>query len=194
VQRDVSHELRQHLIKKETIMKMNKKLLMLGATFAIVVQFDTIAMAANVDGSATVEIVEPLTITESNGLNFGKIASGTTSGTINVNTAGTVTKTAGPADLQVVDAAGSAGVFAIAGEPSLLFTVTVPASTSLSPTGTSGGAPMNVTLASDATTINAAGLDGLGDATLTVTGDLAVGANQAADTYSGIYNVTVFYQ
>jgi hypothetical protein len=53
---------------------------------------------------------------------------------------------------------------------------------------------MNVTLASDATTINAAGLDGLGDATLTVTGDLAVGANQAADTYSGIYNVTVFYQ
>ena len=29
-------------------MKMNKKLLMLGATFAIVVQFDTIAMAANV--------------------------------------------------------------------------------------------------------------------------------------------------
>ena len=37
-------------------------------------------------------------------------------------------------------------------------------------------------------------LDGTGNATLTVSGNLGVGIAQAADTYSGTYNVTVFYQ
>ena len=51
---------------------------------------------------------------------------------------------------------------------------------------------MTVTLSSDAATTTA--LDATtGAATLTVFGDLGVGVNQATDTYSGTYNVTVFY-
>ena len=52
---------------------------------------------------------------------------------------------------------------------------------------------MTVTLSSDAATTTT--LDATtGAATLTVFGDLAIGADQAPDTYSGTYNVTVFYQ
>jgi hypothetical protein len=176
-------------------MKINKKLLMLGATFALTAQIGTNAMAANVDGTADVEIVTPLAISQNaaGGLNFGKIAPGPSSGTINVNSVGFLSKTAGPTELQIVDAASaSAGIFDITGEDLLLITVVVPGTTSLTANGGSGGSPMLVTLLSNAAATTA--LDGVGDATLTVSGDLAVGANQAADTYSGTYNVTVFYQ
>ena len=176
-------------------MKMNKKLLMVGATLAMSLQIDSIAMAANVDGTADVEIVQPLSITQQvgSGLNFGKIAAGPSAGSVGVNSAGVLSKTGGPVELQIVDDTNaSAGVFDITGENGLLITVFVPASTSLTANGTSGGAAMTVTLGSDAATTTS--LDAAGAATLTVFGDLAIGADQAPDTYSGTYNVTVFYQ
>ena len=176
-------------------MKMNKKLLMIGATLAMSLQLDSIAMAANVDGTADVEIVQPLSITQQlgSGLNFGKVAAGPSAGSVGVDSAGVLSKTGGPAELQIVDDTNaSAGVFDITGENSQLITVTVPGTASLTPNGGSGGAAMTVTLDSDADATTA--LDVTGAATLTVFGDLAIGADQAPDTYSGTYNVTVFYQ
>ena len=79
-------------------MKINKKLLMLGATFALTAQIGTNAMAANVDGAASVTVIEPLTITaEANQLDFGTIAAGSIPGTIGMEAAGALTVlTGGP--------------------------------------------------------------------------------------------------
>ena len=175
-------------------MKMNKKLLMIGATLAMSLQLDTVAMAANEDGTADVEIVQPLSITQQvgSGLNFGKIASGPAAGLVRVSSTGVLSKVSGPAEVQIVDnTSASTGVFDITGEISQAIRVVVPASTLLSANGASGGADMTVTLNSDAAATTA--LDATGAATLTVFGDLGVGVNQATDTYSGTYNVTVFY-
>ena len=176
-------------------MKMNKKLLMIGATLAMSLQLDSIAMAANVDGTADVEIVQPLSITQAagSGLNFGKIASGPAAGVVRVSSTGVLSKVSGPVEVQIVDStSASTGVFDITGENGQTILVTVPASTLLTANGGSGGADMTVTLSSDAATTTT--LDATtGAATLTVFGDLGVGVNQATDTYSGTYNVTVFY-
>jgi hypothetical protein len=172
----------------ELIMKMNKKLLVLGATFALAAQFNTVAMAEDVDGDASVVIATALTISVTAAvLNFGTIAVGSTGGgDVDVDEFGALTTSEVPADLAIVDDSNaSAGVFDITGANSEAILVSVPATATL----TGPGTDMTATLSSiDPTTT-----DGSGDATLTVYGSLTAAAAQTAGSYSGTYNVTVIY-
>jgi hypothetical protein len=178
----------------DTIMKINKKLLMLGATFALTAQIGTNAMAADVDGSANALVIEPLSIVEFAAMDFGTVAGGPGADTIILTTAGG--RSVGGTDARLIaTGAGAAGNFTITGEPSQTYILSISAGATL----TDGGAnSMTVdTFTNDAPPTPT--LDGAGSDTLLVGGTLNIGANQAGGTYStgsaggSPYVVTVNY-
>jgi hypothetical protein len=170
-------------------MKINKKLLMLGATFALTAQIGTNAMAETATGTADVEVVTPLSIAIDPAvqLNFGAIAVGsTTGGTVSVSSGGVLSTTDSAVNLAIIDNSNaSQGKFDIDGLAGTGITVTVPATATLS----NGGTNLTANLSDS----NPIVLDGLGKATLTVFGDLVVPAATPANIYSGNYIVTVEY-
>jgi hypothetical protein len=172
-------------------MKMNKKLLVLGATFALAAQFGTNAMAAQDTGDVVALLVEPLTITSGPDMDFGTIAGGTGVGTVVMDLTGGLTTTG---DAQIIGVSGgTAGTFNISGEGSLAITVSVPVSAVLEGPG-SPGTDMTITFNSNAATTTALSS---GVATLTVFGSLALAASQPAGSYTtaggNSYVVTVNY-
>ena len=172
-------------------MKMNKKLLMLGATFVLTAQIGTNAMAEATTGSADVEVVTPLAISQTSGLNFGTIAVGSIGGggiggDVTVSVAGAISTGAAAADLKIIGGSPSAGTFAITGLGIQAITVSVATSVTLSG---GGGADMTAALVHDNPVALAAGA-----ATLNVGGTLTAAAGQGAGTYTGNYAVTVVYQ
>ena len=105
-------------------MKMNKKLLMLGATFAIAVQFDSIATAASVNGTADAVVVAPLTITENFTMDFGTIAPHLTiADVIVMDVAGARNATLGNA--QTIGGVGTPAEFTVSGDTAQTFALTL---------------------------------------------------------------------
>lgn len=172
-------------------MLLNRKLL--GAISAVLVALGGLsshAFAASVNGNAQAVVIAPLSISETQGLNFGSFAPAAGATTVVVTTAGAVSSAA--ADL-IAGSGAQAGGFDVSGEAGYAFTVTMPVSATL----TSGANSMTITAWSTATGSTGAGtagtLDGTGADTVQVGGTLSVGGGQAAGTYTGTYAVTVDY-
>ncbi len=147
------------------------------------------AKAADATASAAATITAPIAISKTSDLEFGLIAPTTSAGTVTVSTTGTRT---GDANVDLLSGdAPTAASFAVSGEANQTFSLVVPASATLSATGGSGGADMTATLSDDAGATPT--LDGSGASSVNVGAALAVGANQAADSYSGSFTVTVSY-
>jgi hypothetical protein len=159
-------------------MKMNKKLLVLGATFALAAQFGTIAMAASVPGTATTLVLVPLSIAETTQMNFGTIAGGPIADEIVMNSAGTRNVTGTSASI-IATGSGAGALFTITGEPSQAYTFSISDTATLDD-GAAGATMLVDTFTFTPTTI----LDGSGNDTVAVGASLAVGANQAAGTYN----------
>lgn len=136
-------------------------------------------------------IVNGLTVTATNQLEFGSLAASSTAGTISQN--GTTT---GGVNAVSSGATRSAAIFTVSGESSsnANYTFTLPPSITL----VSGANQMTATLsvasgsgAGNAGSINrtlASGTD-----ILTINGILSVAANQASGSYIGTYNVEATY-
>lgn len=139
------------------------------------------AQAADATGAATATIIAPITITKVADLSFGTIAPSASSGTVTIANGGARTGDAN-VDLLSTDA-GNAAQFTVGGQGTSAFSTSIP---TINLTGT--GANMPVTFTNDAPSA----LTG-GAATINVGGQLTVGANQAADSYSGTFTVTVAY-
>lgn len=168
-------------------MKMNKKLLMLGATFAIAVQFDSIATAASVNGTADAVVVAPLTITENFTMDFGTIAPHLTiADVIVMDVAGARNATLGNA--QTIGGVGTPAEFTVSGDTAQTFALTYGNGLL-----TSGANSMAVTSFTDTST----GALGSGSETFKVGATISVGINQAVGTYTTApgdeYTVTVNY-
>ena len=159
-------------------MKMNKKLLVLSATFAAAAQFGTIAMADTVAGTVAAEVVTPLTITESTPMDFGTVAGGTTLGTIIMTDTGARSATGGA---QFIGADGVAGVFTITGLADASITVSTP-DTVATLVGT--GADMGFVLASGTYPGTLTG----GSIAVNFGGTLSIGASQTAGSYATVGN------
>lgn len=161
---------------------LNKsKVALLGAFAAAMVS--TGANAATVSATAEVDILAPVTLTQTAGLDFGVVAAGAAAGTVTLpNSSDTRTCSVGLACV------GSAqrGAFAVTGASTYTIAITVAASTTL----TGAGAPMVLALNSGAASVVATGLP----QTFFVGGTLTVGAAQTAGTYTGTYNVSADYQ
>jgi len=160
----------------------------------------TFAQDTNTDkatANAGAEIIQPITITKNNDLNFGRIIGTALGGTVTVDDADLRASVAtGILDPSTTGTANiSTAKFTISAAEGYLYGITIPASVLL--TG-SGGADMKVTLnpfyegsALIATTAPA------GTATseiLMVGGDLAVGTTQGQGAYTAEFDVSVTYE
>jgi hypothetical protein len=160
------------------------KQLSIASALALLLLSDGAAGAAT--GTASAEIVSAITITNTVGLQFGQIAPSASPGTVTIATSGVRTSTGGVtlAGLATVSAAG----FDVTGAPDNTYTITITSSTTI----TLGGNSMTVDTfesAPDTTgTLSAGGTD-----VILVGATLHVGANQAAGSYTGTFDVTVAY-
>lgn len=158
---------------------------------------------ASAQGSATANavIAKPITISSTANLDFGTIVPNSTGNgtiTVTVDTASTTPPTLGG----VVDGAWiggtiSAAAFAVTGRPNATYAITVPAA-GVTITGTTATNTMTVDTFTESTsgaggTLLVGATPGLGQDSFTVGATLNVPAAQAADTYSGTFNVTVAY-
>ena len=173
-------------------MKMNKKLLVIGAAAALAAQYGSAVFAAQENGTATAFVIEPLTITEDTPMNFGTVAGGENADTIVLATDGS--RTVSGTDAQIIaSGAGNAGQFTITGEPGQAYSVTFSANARME---NADGDFMTVDTFDDN---NPSPIDGGGSDTLLVGGTLNVGANQPSGNYSTAtgtgtpYTVTVNY-
>lgn len=144
------------------------------------------AFAASATGNAAADIAQPIAVTEAQQLNFGRVVPSGTSGTVTIATDGSRSISGG---VSTLGGTVQAGTFDVTGEGSAEYSVSLPASISLSDgSGNSmtvdsfndnAGSPPSLSGGSDSFSVGAA---------------LSVGANQTPGSYSGTYTVTVNYQ
>lgn len=169
-------------------MKQMKKLF---ALTIMAVGFSTVAFAqSTATATTTAKVVGPISITKNVDLNFGALSVTATAGTLVLAPAGTTSVTGG---VSTQGGALAAASFAVAGDASATYSITLPGSITLS----DGGAPAEtMTVGTFTSSPSGTGtLDASGAQTLTVGATLSVGASQAAGTYTNTtdLDVTVGY-
>lgn len=153
-----------------------------GATLAALGLGTSAANAATANASALAKILSQVTVTQVADLEFGTIVSGTSASTVVISPFGLRVCGVG---LACSGTAGAAA-FSVSGTAGRIVTVSVPASITLS----NGTDTMNANLLASAPGL----LLGVGGASFTVGGTLAVGANQVEGDYSATFTATVDYQ
>ena len=141
-----------------------------------------------VTGTASAQIITPISIVATAPLRFGVMAQPTAAGTVTVSTAGVVTTGGGMIGNTAIAQGSSgpqAGKFRVSGEPGRQFFVTLP----LAATVTRSGSSMTITLF----TVGALTGSPVGSLDIAVGGTLAVGASQPVGTYNGTYQITASY-
>jgi hypothetical protein len=157
--------------------------------------------SATATGTATANVVRPITITASRALAFGNVVPGAAIGTLVIagTAAGAQSVTGGVTQPGSQKGTVTSAQFAVAGEGSFTYTLTIPtAPVTISDSATTPNTMSVDTFTSDvATTAGAGTLSGTagtaGTQTVSVGGTLNVGANQAAGSYTGSFSVTVAY-
>lgn len=163
---------------------LNKSKIALMGMVAVAAMASTGAHAATQTATAEVDIIAAVQLAQNDGLDFGVVASSAAAGTVSLPTTSN-TRTCSAS----VTCVGTAmrGRFTVSNAATgYTVAITVPASTTL----TSGGNSMNLTLAPSMASFVSTGAA----QEFFVGGTLSVGANQAAGTYTGTYNVSADYQ
>lgn len=140
------------------------------------------------DATGSVQIIQPLSITNTAGLDFGRVTLPATTATVTIGS--------GADSVNVTGATAAGGTpsrakFTINGEPNSDVSLTRPANFDLVH-GVDPGATIPVTLSYDLTTTPT--LDGSGAALLNVGGSFDLASTTMAGAYSGTFNVSVDYQ
>ncbi len=163
---------------------LNKSKIALTGMVAAAAMASTGAHAATQTATAEVDIIAAVQLAQNDGLDFGVVASSTTAGTVALPTASNTRTCSGG-----VTCVGTAlrGRFTVSNATTgYTVAISVPASTTL----TSGANTMALTLTPSMTSYASTGIAQV----FFVGGTLSVGANQAAGTYTGTYNVSADYQ
>jgi hypothetical protein len=147
-----------------------------------------LADSVTADVSASATLVRTLAVTSTSGLSFGTLAPSGTAGTVIVAPDGARSATGGVALLTAN--VGSAGAVNLVGSAALAYSVTMPTSVTLAAVG-GGGQTMTLSSLTTNLTGSAGALGGTGNGSFNIGGTLAVGANQAVASYSGIVPVTI---
>lgn len=159
----------------------------LAVSVAAMLGLPVAAYAATATNSSTADIVQAIAITSGTALDFGSVVAAGAAGTVEMGAAGT--RTCATVTCVAQDA-GTAASFDVTGEASYTYTVTLPASATLTD---SAATPNSMTV--DAFSHDSTGtLDTAGAETFNVGATLNVGADQVAGSYAGTFDVSVDYQ
>lgn len=165
--------------------------------FAIAIALTAISTVANAqnqitstNGTAGANIVTPIAIEQTRGIQFGTIAPGTADGTVTLtHAANTVVTSSGVSLLANTDTRTS-GLFKISGAANQKFNIVMDGTVTLnSEEGNSMTANLTKDLGNSGNALGASGV-----AQLIVGGTLNVAAGQATGDYTGTYIVTVSYE
>lgn len=169
---------------------MNRIIRITAVATAIILAPATVAQAQSSTDAATATsnatVVTAIAITNTGDLDFGKIVSGPTVGTVVMSTAGSRSATGG-AQLGNAGSA-SAAAFSVTGETDATYSITLPASATLS-----DGATNEMVLDTFTSDPSATGTLAGGSETVNVGGTLNVGADQVSGAYTATFDVTVAY-
>jgi hypothetical protein len=150
------------------------------------------ALAASTPSNLKTTIVQPLTITKTTDLDFGRVISRAAANRVTINqTTGARTASAGVVSL-AAGAPFTRALFQLTGEPAYQVRITLPGTTTLTRSG--GGATMTITTWRGTTTAGLITLNATGQAVLGIGARLNVGANQASGVYTGTFTITANYQ
>lgn len=163
---------------------MNKMKIVFASAAAIAAMSSTAAFADTENATATVQILGAVNLQKFADLDLGTVAASSASGTVvlptssNTRTCNIVTcvGTATRARFQVTAATNG-------------YVIDITHSPTASLTGPGAAMPLTLAASTAAVTFNSASLQDI-----FVGGTLTVGANQAAGTYNGTFNVTADYQ
>jgi len=145
------------------------------------------AYAAVATATVTAEITSTVTVRTINGLVFGSLSSGTSTGTLVLSPGGSRTTTGGVTVNTAIT--GNPAAFDVQGDPSATYSVTFPAAVILSNSSPNTMVVDNFTSSPTPTGV----LDASGQQTMFVGATLNVGSNQPYGTYSGLLEVTFDY-
>lgn len=152
--------------------------------------FGQATATAQADAHAT--IVTPITIVKVNDLEFGNVAVGASSGTVDLDPNGGARTPTGGVTLPAVPGTVNPASFTVSGQANYVYGITLPSSITIA----SGANSMTISNINSYPTVASGGtLSGSGTETLYVGGTLGVAASQAAGTYStaATFPVTVVY-
>jgi hypothetical protein len=147
------------------------------------------AMAASSTSNATANVITAISINKTIDLDFGALAPSTTGGSVLINATSGVRTSSGGVTLSSIDA-GNRASFNVAGDSSATYAITLPA-TNVTLTRSGGTETMSVT--NFASNPSGTGQLTAGQQVLYVGATLNVGANQAAGSYIGTFDVSVDY-
>lgn len=143
--------------------------------------------SATTSSSVTATVVPAITLTKNVDMDFAKVVSGASGGTVVLSTAGARSATGGATLANGTGAAAAS--FTVGGDPSATYTITLPASVVINDGGSN-----NMTVNTFTSNPSGTGaLSGGGSQTLSVGATLQIGASQPSGTYTGTFNVTVAY-
>jgi hypothetical protein len=155
--------------------------------------------SASATANASATIAKPITLNKTADLSFGIVVpNGTGNGdlTVVVDTVNT-RSIAGNVDGALLGGTVSSAGFAVSGRPNATYAITLPAAP-ITLTGGVTAATMSVDTFTESTgalggTLVVDATPGLGEDSFTVGATLTVGESQAADDYTGSFDVTVTY-
>ncbi|UCB55241.1 MAG: DUF4402 domain-containing protein [Thiotrichales bacterium] len=166
------------------MIRYNKYIIAAGAAALSAGIYSASTLAASVTSTANATVIAPMTIGETQALDFGDIAEDGTGGTVALD-ASTGARTPGGGASASAGGGDQRGIYAITGVAGKTYSISIPGINLTGP----GGATMSVVFTNDAAlTIPGAGSDNIG-----VGGTITLGAGQTAGNYSGNYTVTVDY-
>ena len=165
-----------------------KKIYLLAAVSVLTLGYAEVwAAQATGTGNISAKIVAPVTVTETQGLDFGTILAPTDSAkTVTISTDGS--RSDGGSGILVNTNPGKAGLFNVTGADSQTMTIKVPNTVTLTSTG-GGSMTVNNFVTEPDSELTLSGTSGQ----IKVGADLAVSQGQAEGDYTGTYTVTVSY-
>jgi spore coat protein U-like protein len=172
---------------KSVVIRVAKRAAAALAGIALVSMAATAAQAqATATTGASVTIADPIAITKTADLSFGTVVPSAAAGTVVVSTSGTRSVTGG---VSALGGTITAAAYSVTGYGNSTYSIALPTSVSLTgPTGATAMSASSFAHSADASPALSGGSD-----SFTVGATLSVGANQAAGTYSGTFDVTVAY-
>jgi len=170
---------------------MEKRVLFTASVILTALSFSSFGQqTSSATASASATVITPISISKTVDMNFGNLASGTSSGTVVLTAAGSRSSTGG-VTLPATTGSPTAASFTVTGQGSYTYSITLPASA----TTISDASSHTMTVDTWSSTPTTTGTLSSGTQTLTVGATLHVGASQVPNTYTSAtpFTVTVNY-